>query len=380
MEIKKIYLADLTVPFLDELSIHLEEGFYDSAILWKKRFDYWWGSNPYIQADSILGWVLIDDNENIVGFHGSIPIGAQYNNKRLLGAGGTSYYVKPNARGRLSTILLLEFPRQKDRDFTTLTTVNSHARKAACAMGYTLLSEKPINNYVIITSLASFMGVGAYMSKHFADANLGWKKTLFNTISRVAGLISNILPSHTQEGETHPISINGYSFQNCKSACSFLDYLSRHRKESIIELSKDEISVDWMYFSPAVQNLLSRKIILIFTESGEYCGYFVYDKQHAGNATTIRLRELQLLKCDEQLIKQLIKYLKVEAKRDECAAVYIGLQNATDEIDSLLHKNIKLCLKTENRYFVKFRKGVIQGRNPYDIFVPSDLDPDVGFI
>ena len=247
-------------------------------------------------------------------------------------------------------------------------------------MGYTLLSEKPINNYVIITSLTSFMGVGAYMSKHFADANLGWKKTLFNTISHVAGLISKIRPHHRPKDGITPISVKGYSFQNCESIISFLDCLSQHKNENIIELSKDEITVDWMYFSPAVQNLLNRKIILIFTESGEYCGYFVYDKQHAGNATTIRLRELQLLKCDEQLIKQLIKYLKVEAKRDECAAVYIGLQNATDEIDSLLHKNIKLCLKTENHYFVKFRKGVIQGRNPYDIFIPSDLDPDVGFL
>ena len=124
----------------------------------------------------------------------------------------------------------------------------------------------------------------------------------------------------------------------------------------------------------------SRKIILISTDCGEYCGYFVYDKRYSKNDCSLHLRELQLLNCDKRLIKQIIKYLTIEARRKRCSAVYIKLQNTPDEIDSLLHKYIKLCIKGGNNYFVKFRENIIPNVDPYSVYVPSELDPDVGFI
>ena len=136
-----------------------------------------------------------------------------------------------------------------------------------------------------------------------------------------------------------------------------------------------------MFFSPEVQELLHRTVAQIYTKAGEYLGYFIYDRQHVGTELLLRLRELQLLKPDEDAVKLIIAHLKQEAKIHGCAAVYSGLQRPDAEVDKLLSKHILLKLKTEGRYYVKFRKNAVEGvEDPYAIFVPSDLDPDVGFI
>ena len=157
-------------------------------------------------------------------------------------------------------------------------------------------------------------------------------------------------------------------------------HLEEHKKGDTIELSKDKTTLDWILFSPEVQALLHRTTAQIFTKAGEYCGYFIYDIQHVGKDTTLRIREIQLLKPEDAVIKLILKHVKIEAKNAGCAAVYSGLQNPDPAVDKLLHKHILLSLKTENRYYVKFRKNVITDVDPYSIYVPSDLDPDVGFI
>lgn len=380
MDIVTIHQKDVSDELLYNIANLLNEGFHDSIDVWMKRFALWWSSNPYVSENTEIGWVIVNSNGGIDGFYGIIPILFQYNDITFLVGSGTSYYVRPEARGTFSTALAIQLPRQKQFESIILTTVNSKTEKMYPRMGYKIVSEKQISNFMVIISLHSFVSMMGFLLAHFSDAETGAKKRIFAILARCSHITSEVIPKTRQDAHHPHLFTEDYELRICTDASTFLQYLPHHKKGDSIEFSKDKTTLDWILFSPEVQALLHRKAEQIFTKDGTYCGYIIYDIQHVGAETTLRIRELQLLKPENAIVKLILKHLKIEARNAGCAAIYSGLLAPDPELNRLLHKNIRLSLKTKNRYFVKFRKNVITDVDPYAIYVPSDLDPDAGFI
>ena len=383
MKVHAISIKDLSEDFLNRLALFLEEGFpSDSAKLWQFRFNYWWRSNPYAVDDDVVGWILTDDEINppIRGFMGNIPILYQYGIEKHLGCSSTSWYIPEDLRGPEGSSMYLWFTRQKDKDIFINTTPSHGVPTILESLGFKKIADKPLFNYMIIINFANYISMMATLLDHFSESQSGKKAHIFILASKIGNICSKIIPK-TKHAQMPAYDTDGrYMIQHCYNSESFLEYLPLHKKGDTIEFSKDKTTLDWILFSPEVQALLHRTTAQIFTNTGEYCGYFIYDIQHVGKDTTLRIREIQLLKPDDAVIKLILRHAKIEAKNAGCAAVYSGLQNPDPAVDKLLHKHILLSLKTDNRYYVKFRKNVITDVDPYSIYVPSDLDPDVGFI
>ena len=73
---------------------------------WKRRFNYWWKKNPSFDSNSIRGAILVDnDNNNIVGFFGAMPLGIMLNGEAVLSYALTLW--KVDQRYRSHSIKLL---------------------------------------------------------------------------------------------------------------------------------------------------------------------------------------------------------------------------------------------------------------------------------
>jgi len=382
MAVKTIYKNNLSPLFLKQLSEYLANGFStDSPELWRSRLDFWWKSNPYLTDNIPIGWIITDnDTEQIRGFMGNLPVMFMYAEDRLRAVAAAAWYVSEEF-SQESASLYLMFNRQKDVDIYLNTTPSVSVQNMLIGIGCRKIGSRPhLDNYMIIVNPQSFSSLMSFLLKKFSESEIGLKKNLFYICSRIGKGSSKILPKPKQSQIQAYNTEGRYTIQLCENSSSFLKYLTEHKRENTIELSKDKTTLDWILFSPEVQVLLHRKTEQIFTKDGTYCGYIIYDYQHVGAETTLRIRELQLLKPENAIVKLIIKHLKIEARNAGCAAIYSGLLAPDPELDRLLHKNIRLSLKTKNRYFVKFRKNVITDVDPYAIYVPSDLDPDQGFL
>lgn len=374
---------DLQKPILQDLAVFLENGFYpDSKERWLKRFRFWWDANPFLQDNESLGWILYNqENESIEGFFGKIPVLFQHKESQYKAIASTSWYVSDEFRGRYSTSLYLQYLREKDISIYLNTTPITSIQKNLTKMGFNKVGGDDIENHMMIISLKKFLMFAGTLCGKFSESETGFKKSLLTTLSKVGLFGGKIIPDIKKSSDVKPyLYSDTYRLQIIHDCSKFQEHLQVHTISDSIVLSKDEKSLHWLLFSSEVASLLQRVVCQIFTQDGDYCGYIIYDIQPVGVEQTLRVRELQLLKYEIGIVKFLLTHLKYEAKRRSCAAVYIGLQGNCKEIDTMLHKLMILSLKTENRYFVKFRKNVIPEVNPYDIFVPSDLDPDVGFL
>lgn len=382
MEVETLYYRDWSKHFSDQLVLHLSEGFpSDSIDLWRKRISYWWVENPNVHDNTVIGWYIQDkETSSILGFLGKIPVTFEYNNQYLTAGATTSWYLKENIRGKLGSETFLMFTKDKSADIYLNTTPVSSIQRMMQKIGFVKMGGEKIHNYMIISSLGSFSSMMSTLLHHFADSETGWLQKAFLFASKAGHIASKILPKAKPKPNLPLLETREYKLRVCEDSETFIRHYSAHKKGDTIELARDKKTLDWIFYSSAVQELLHRKVVQVFSGGGEYCGYFIYDQQYVGDVTTIRLRELKLLRPDNQQIKLITRYLKIEAKRQGCAAVYSGLQAVDDDVDKLLRKNILLHLDTDNRYYVKFRKKAVTDVDPYSIYVPSDIDPDAGFI
>jgi len=382
MVVKTIYKKDLSQYFLDKLSKFLENGFViDTAQLWLLRFSFWWRANPNVSDTTPIAWIVKNETtDNITGFLGNLPILFDYNESKLMTSAACAWYASDETSADAAA-LYLQFNRQKNLDFILNTTPSPSVQKMLQGTGYKMVGlDSYLRNYMIIIKYASFISMMSCLLEKFSESKTENIKYLMQVCSRLGNKIAEIIPESNPKILPPCLNNNIHEIRICPDSPSFLQYLHLHKKGDTIELSKDKTTLDWILFSPEVQALLHRTTAQIFTKTGEYCGYFIYDIQRVGKDTTLRIRELQLVKPDDAIIKLILKHAKIEAKNAGCAAVYSGLQNPDPAVNKLLHKHILLSLKTDNRYYVKFRKNVITDVDPYSIYVPSDLDPDVGFI
>lgn len=101
--------------------------------LGKEPYEEWahlWANNPVFQAlpDWPMGWVLENEEHQIVGQLANVPLAYQFGDRKLIAAASRAVMVDPKYR-TFSFQLLNQFFRQKKSDLFLATTVNGQATK-----------------------------------------------------------------------------------------------------------------------------------------------------------------------------------------------------------------------------------------------------------
>lgn len=380
LSLRTIYQKDLTTSLLDKLAVFLEEGFpTDSTELWLKRFSVWWDSNPAVSETTPCGWMLADfDDLTIYGFRGNIPVTYQHNHERLLGSASTAWYVSKDFRREYSTKIFEQQLLMDGVDLFVATTPAPPVKKRMLKNGFHVINEgESTTIYLTLTNMHLF---SSQLSKKFAREAIvkrGRDYRITKILATGFSVVSRCLPRPGSRGKTLVQSDGKYEIRQCCDVAEFLPYVSRHQEVGSVEYAKDVNTLHWLLFSQEIQTLLSRTVNLLFTTSGEYVGYFIYDLEQMYGEKTLRIREMKLLCDDMGILSLIIKHAKTVARNNACSGVFVTVLSPEFELYGLLEKKFLLKIRSEGRYCVLFRSG---GDDMYLRYRMSDLDPDGGVI
>ncbi len=380
ISLRTIYQKDLSPHLLDKLAAFLEEGFpTDSKELWLKRFSVWWNSNPAISETTPCGWMLADfDDLTVYGFRGNIPVNYQHNQDRLLGSASTAWYVSKEMRREYSTKIFEQQLLMDDVDLFVATTPAPPVKKRMLKNGFRVINEGEFTTiYPTITNLHLF---ASQLSKKFAReaiAKKGCDYQITKILASGFSIVSRCLPRPGNSSKKLVQSDGKYEIRQCLDVTEYLAYVSLHLEVDTVEYTKDVNTLQWLLFSHEIQNLLSRTVNLIFTESGEYVGYFIYDLEQMYGEKTLRIREMKLLHNDMQILSLIVKHAKTAARNNACSGVFVTGLSPEHGLYEMLEKKFLLKLRSEGRSCVLFRGG---GDEMYSMYRMSDLDPDGGVI
>ena len=129
---------------------------------WKKV----WKENPYLKKNNIkwfLGWLIEDDEKNIVGHIGSLPTQYYYNSISYNGAVMSCWIVDEKYR-HYSMELMRRNIAQKNIDFSIVTSANSKTESALTAFDWRKIPVKKYNEKLhIILNLKKV--IDSYLKK-----------------------------------------------------------------------------------------------------------------------------------------------------------------------------------------------------------------------
>src|SRR5258708_9934109 len=80
---------------------------------WKNILEWMWLYNPSVAEGTKFGWALEDDNNDIKGFIGNVPVQYSVSGNIQPGIWGTSWYVDEKAKD-LSLKMYLQFTKQRE--------------------------------------------------------------------------------------------------------------------------------------------------------------------------------------------------------------------------------------------------------------------------
>lgn len=376
MNIITIYKQDLSSELENKIASFLSEYFHSEINeIWKLRFNLIWHSNPYLTDDVPAGWILKNDDDEICGFLGNVPVEFQYENIVLNASGADSLYVSKKYAGIEGARLCISFIKQKT-DILIDSTPNETAEKIFEKLKFNKIRVEYITSYIIVIAPFSLLKYlyNKYHSNNVHESNLFHSKKLKyfenngQPVSQSRFDIQNLdfFTSH------------GYSLKRISSVSEFMNCINSHTVDKRILLSRKIESLNWILFSQEVQSLLHRSVISIWDQAENYIGYCVFDiKEESRSQRYLLVRQIDLIVSDVNILKALKKYLKVVAKRNGCFMIQIRLIMPDVNLDLMLRKVIRLKKEGKNNYLVKLPND----RDfSLDEFYASALDPDLGFV
>jgi len=118
--------------FEDYEQISLLEGRYDLEPRSREEWKHIWIGNPAYKDRGKqwpIGWVLENEDRQIVGYLGNIPLSYQFQKRKLVAAVTHAWVVESSYRS-YAILLLDSYFRQKNADFFLSTTLNAKATEA----------------------------------------------------------------------------------------------------------------------------------------------------------------------------------------------------------------------------------------------------------
>ena len=382
MSIVTLYKHDLVGDFPDKLATFLEEQSNCSKEERKLQFAFRWEENPWLDENTAIGWAILDVDGNIHGFMGNIPIMLEYGNTSLYSSSSATWYISEEYRGKNSGYIYLLFSRQKENHIYLNTSPTIQVQEMLPAMGFRKIEYEAWNyNHIYIISILSCIVKKAHVL--FTDrmsTTKGFMKTvyhMFSVVTKPFTLLPKKRVDNTSPKQLPTLKTKNGTIQYAASLKDIAPYLSRHKNTTALEISKDETTINWLFFSKSVRNLFNREVFLLFTSDDDYAGYAVVDYPRSNSSMIIR--DINMLNYNQKLVRHFIRYM-IKIGREHHRS-YLMFRTSDAELSKIINSHGHLKIYTPSSYFIKVNRHLHENEEELlSAIKPSGLEPDAGFI
>ncbi len=379
-----IVLREIQESDFEPLSELLVKGFPRISIdKWNQYFDMFWIHNPVFEQVSIpRGWIL-EDSSRLLGFIGAIPVKFLVHGKESTAVASTSWYVDPVVRGIQSVQLFSSFDHCRNASILLSTTPQKDIRSILEKYQYSRLFI-PFNRTDYVHILDSFqtlrlISLNRNKSGDTIAPTPGRGKKNNQTeeegdlkeASHIPHLMSRIRESYSEELVCSSTSRIDQTFEDLwrsslgVAACQ-------------AELYRDIETMNWLYFSPAVQP--KRRVILCRdSNDSSLLGYMAFDRRNPyhGDIPIFEMKDLCMPRYREDVLHALIAYAIGLARKEKVAL--LACSPSYPQSEWFFDKSFKFRRSAENPYYYyKFVRNSKERQGPETnlTMCPSLIDPD----
>ena len=284
-----------------------------------------WKNNPHIKEKKIKwapGWV-IEENENIVGHVGNIPVEYHYKSKSYIGSIISCWVVDEKFR-YLSIKLLQKFNSQKDIHFSIGTTSNNKTAKALSALGW---KKNPMEEYSekLYAILDQKNLVKAYLKKKKINLN----NFFINVICFITNFIFYKKINHWKKIKTNKEIVIYKKFN--EKFDIFWNKSKEFNKDTFMFSRKKE----WINWHLNYHFKNTEAWILAEEDNNEILGYCICLSKHNDEIDLKKVILIDLVSLNnnnDTLLNLLIHSIKIAAKRNFHLFEIVGFNKKKREV------------------------------------------------
>jgi hypothetical protein len=282
----------------------------------REDWTHLWSGNPVFQLhpDWPLGWVLENDDKQIVGSLGNIPLHYEFQGSTILTAAGRSWVTDPAYR-TYAPLLMDQYFHQKDADLLLNTTVNSQAAQAFSLFGS---SPVPAGKW----DSASFW---ITRRRAFSEKILAARRVPFATFCSYPAAAGLSLREKLLQRNRIPVRPGivrpGIRIEQCAGFDDRFEAFWQQLRESrpgILLGNRSRATLEWHFRDKAT--------ILTYTEGSELAAYAILQRKDHTPLGLIRARliDFQALRQSEVLANILSEALSECMRRNIHVLEHIG--------------------------------------------------------
>lgn len=307
---------------------------------WLNKFNLFWDSNPWFdEKKHNRGWIIINTNQEIHGFLGSIPVVYLRKGKPEDAFCATTWVVSKQARGQ-SLKLYQKYVEQSGCLLST-TTEPKVQNVITYLFGYEKIEPTWIKyNYILPLSLAQGF---KFITFHYKN------NIVKRNVAKLGCVFSKILAST-------------YIFFECinkskikVTQCKIIPVDIEHFNEKLILKYKyifprDRKTTEWLYFS-GTQSLL--RLFLEVRDGTELIGFISFKCMSSHGVARVELIDFVLLYTTRTIIKKIIIKTQMIVKTWRRDAAFITLFSFNETMAAELVKAGFVKRKSENSFFIR---------------------------
>lgn len=337
----------------------------DQAKLWLSRFGMWWENNPAMDETIPRGWVIEDEEHEIAGFLGNIPVPFWVDGHLALARAASSWYVRPEVRGVLGLQLNVAYSRQKDADLFIRTTPNELVQAMLPRLGFERAAF-PVGGreYLVVRDY------GRAAALYGASPGTGGTKRALTSLARgPLSAVSPLLLRHRAGSGAAPDAGAVGAWEVCtRCGTEFTAFWEEFRRPGTASVVRDAQTLEWLYFSEPVAG--KRTVVACRDKEGELAGYCAFDllTPYGAGVRVLLLRDAFL--PDRASARTAVAAGKALAEEKDAATV--AFWPASRRMEEVLKAETTTSRQTDYGYFYRW------GRAGPAVLLPSTVDPDRG--
>lgn len=307
---------------------------------WLKKFELFWALNPWFDRKKhCRGWAVFNNNQEIHGFIGSIPVVYLREGKFEEAFWGTTWVVSEEARGQ-SLNLYNKFIEQNGSLFSTST--EPKIKEAITYLfGYDELKSSWLNfKYTLPLSLVpSFRFVSYYYKNSWVKRNLFKLGNIFYKLSALMYVASRkLVKSEIKINKCIAVPDDIELFN--KKFVSKYNYVFPRNRENI----------DWLYFTGEQSSL---RLLLEVRDGSELIGLVSFKCILSEGGARLELLDFALLYITRDIIRAVITQTQKISYKWRSDLAYVTFFSFDEVMDRELAKSGFYKMKSEDSFFIR---------------------------
>jgi hypothetical protein len=338
-----VNILNLKVEYFDQLAEFLQlmtGGEYTSA-LWIDHFNYWWIDNPNAQEIGKYGRVIFNNSNEIKGFLGFVPFPYRYNDKSIISAGFTSWFVDEEFRGK-SLQLLRSLLKEPNIDLFFDTTPSDKAVKIFSALKFKLIDREWHNKLNLKPINFNFL-VEYYVYRRFSNRNLLLIFKILFKLFPIQKIFNIFYRRLSSKNEYEVRKMNNFTETHT-------EIWNEVNKDSLLYANRSQENASWLFWGS--KQLSDSRVCMEISKNKKLIGYCVFDickKQMFDTSVYFyQLKEWAVSDDNKKSHQELLFSIICHAKKNKkVAAVNIELFS-NDIINNLMDFGINVKKKNHN--------------------------------